>query len=96
MLTAVEQELYDELDERFADGRAFVCGDAFTVADITLASLGALTTFPQGYTGLCLANTECSKRIHRNKAEGGKQNLEQRANTHFSLDSFTHTDTLTH
>ncbi|EGD74362.1 hypothetical protein PTSG_06373 [Salpingoeca rosetta] len=48
---AIVKELYDELDALFADGRPYICGDHFTIADITLASLGALTTLPEGYTG---------------------------------------------
>eukprot|EP01147_Barroeca_monosierra_P003273 gene3273-5973_t len=47
----IVKELYDEIDQLLADGRRYVLGDHLTIADISLASLGALTVFPPNYTG---------------------------------------------
>jgi hypothetical protein len=47
--------MFDELDERLADGRPYLMGSEFTRADITLASLGAISVWqPSNYTGMCL------------------------------------------
>jgi glutathione S-transferase len=34
-------DLFARMSERLADGRPYLCGDRFTVADLTFAALGA-------------------------------------------------------
>eukprot|EP00045_Choanoeca_perplexa_P013551 m.154375 g.154375 ORF g.154375 m.154375 type:complete len:309 (+) comp16382_c0_seq38:90-1016(+) len=49
--------LYDTLDDRLSDGRAYLFSDKLTRADITLASLGAISVWqPKNYTGGRSAN----------------------------------------
>jgi glutathione S-transferase len=52
--TAVEAErtfraIYAEADERLSDGRPYLCGDAFSIADLTFASLSAPLIAPPEY-----------------------------------------------
>ncbi|HET9692801.1 MAG TPA: glutathione S-transferase N-terminal domain-containing protein [Steroidobacteraceae bacterium] len=44
-------EAFDEVDQLLADGRPHLTGAAFTFADITFASLGALAVLPPEYPG---------------------------------------------
>lgn len=41
--------VFSKVDEALADGRPFICGDTFTAADLTFASLGAPVVLPKGY-----------------------------------------------
>jgi glutathione S-transferase len=41
--------VFDEVGERLADGRAYLCGDGFTAADLTFAALSAPVVMPPGY-----------------------------------------------
>lgn len=41
--------VFEQVDEVLADGRAFICGDRFTAADLSFAALGSLIIAPQGY-----------------------------------------------
>ena len=41
--------VFDEVAERLADGRRFLCGDAFTAADLTFAALAAAVLVPARY-----------------------------------------------
>lgn len=41
--------LFVEIDALLADGRPYLCGDVFTAADLTLASLGAPLVVPPEY-----------------------------------------------
>ncbi len=43
------RRVFDEVDERLADGRRFLVGNRFTAADLTFASLAAPVVFPPGY-----------------------------------------------
>jgi len=49
------KEVFDEIDQRLADGRRFLLGDTLSFADITFASLGALAVLPGNYGGRALA-----------------------------------------
>jgi glutathione S-transferase len=42
---------FDEVDRLLLDGRRYLVGDAFTFADVTFASLGALVVLPPEYPG---------------------------------------------
>jgi glutathione S-transferase len=41
--------VFDAVAERLADGRAYLCGDGFTAADLTFAALSAAVVMPPGY-----------------------------------------------
>jgi len=47
--------VFDEMDQRLADGRRYLTGDSLSFADITFASLGALAVLPEQYGGGRLA-----------------------------------------
>jgi glutathione S-transferase len=40
---------FDEVAERLANGRAYLCGESFTAADLTFAALAAAVLMPPGY-----------------------------------------------
>ena len=40
---------FDEVADRIADGRSYLCGDEFTAADLTFASLSAAVLMPPEY-----------------------------------------------
>jgi glutathione S-transferase len=46
---AVIDGTFDALDARLADGRRYLCGDRFTAADLTFASLAAPLLLPRPY-----------------------------------------------
>jgi glutathione S-transferase len=48
---------FDAVAERLADGRPYLCGERFTAADLTFASLSAAVVVPQGY-GVSLPQPE--------------------------------------
>jgi glutathione S-transferase len=41
--------VYDEVGDRLADGRPYLCGDRFTAADLTFAALSAAVILPSKY-----------------------------------------------
>ncbi|HEY5196375.1 MAG TPA: glutathione S-transferase family protein [Solirubrobacteraceae bacterium] len=41
--------VFDAVGERLADGRAYLCGDGFTAADLTFSALSAAVLMPPGY-----------------------------------------------
>ena len=41
--------VFEEVAERLSDGRSFLCGDAFTAADLTFAALAAAVLVPARY-----------------------------------------------
>jgi glutathione S-transferase len=43
------REIFDRVAERLADGRPYLCGDRFTAADLTFASLAASVLMPPEY-----------------------------------------------
>lgn len=43
--------VFDMVSERLADGRRFLLGDRFSIADVTFAALGAPAVFPENYGG---------------------------------------------
>jgi glutathione S-transferase len=43
------REIFDGLAERLADGRPYLCGERFTAADLTFASLAASVLMPPEY-----------------------------------------------
>jgi glutathione S-transferase len=45
----VVRETFDEVAERLADGRPFLCGESFTAADLTFAALAAAVLMPPEY-----------------------------------------------
>jgi glutathione S-transferase len=45
----IVRETFDEVGERLADGRPFLCGDSFTAADLTFAALAASVLMPPEY-----------------------------------------------
>jgi len=45
----VVRTTFDEVAERLADGRPFLCGDSFTAADLTFAALAAAVLMPVEY-----------------------------------------------
>jgi glutathione S-transferase len=47
--TARVQAVFDEIGERRADGRRYLCGDRFTAADLTFAALAAAVLVPPEY-----------------------------------------------
>jgi glutathione S-transferase len=47
--------VFDEMDQRLADGRRYLLGDTLSFADIAFASLGALAVLPGNYGGEALA-----------------------------------------
>jgi glutathione S-transferase len=40
---------FDAVAERLTDGRRYICGDAFTAADLTFSALAAAVLMPTGY-----------------------------------------------
>ena len=42
-------QAFDEIGERLADGRRYLCGDRFTAADLTFAALSAALVVPPEY-----------------------------------------------
>lgn len=46
---AVVRTTFDEVAERLADGRPFLCGERFTAADLTFAALAASVLMPPEY-----------------------------------------------
>lgn len=48
---------FDTIGERLADGRAYLCGDRFTAADLTFAALSAAVVIPAEY-GVALPQPE--------------------------------------
>lgn len=60
------KSVFGKVDEALADGRPFICGDTFTAADLTFASLGGPTVLPRGY-GAHLPMVEmCPKEMAEN------------------------------
>ena len=47
---AVIRSIFDNIDRRLKDGRPYLVGDRFTLADIALASSAAPVLLPQGFT----------------------------------------------
>jgi glutathione S-transferase len=43
------RETFDAVGGRLADGRAYLCGERFTAADLTFAALAAAVLMPPGY-----------------------------------------------
>ena len=41
--------VFDAVDQRLSDGRAFLCGERFTAADLTFSALAAAVLMPPGY-----------------------------------------------
>jgi glutathione S-transferase len=41
--------IFDVVGQRLADGRPYICGDAFTAADLTFSALSAAVLMPPGY-----------------------------------------------
>lgn len=41
--------VFDEIADRLSDGRRYICGDAFTAADLTFAALSAAVLVPTDY-----------------------------------------------
>jgi glutathione S-transferase len=53
-VTAIQSErevraVFDEVGERMADGRRYICGDEFSAADLTFAALAAPVLMPVNY-----------------------------------------------
>lgn len=48
----VLDEVFAQVADRLADGRAYLCGDRFTAADLTFASLAAPVIAPDAYAAL--------------------------------------------
>jgi glutathione S-transferase len=46
---AAVRTVFDEVGERLADGRRYICGDVFTAADLTFSALAAPMLMPSGY-----------------------------------------------
>lgn len=46
---AAVRATFDEVAERLADGRPFLCGEGFTAADLTFAALAAAVLMPPEY-----------------------------------------------
>ncbi len=46
---AVVRDAFDEVAERLADGRPYLCGESFTAADLTFAALAAAVLMPPEY-----------------------------------------------
>lgn len=46
---AVVRETFDRVGERLADGRSYLCGEAFTAADLTFSALAAAVLVPPEY-----------------------------------------------
>jgi len=44
--------IFTEIDERLSDGRAYLVGDRFTLADITFATMAVPVTFPPNFQGV--------------------------------------------
>jgi glutathione S-transferase len=47
---AIIRSTFDDVDRRLRDGRMYLAGDRFTLADIALASSAAPVLLPQGFT----------------------------------------------
>ena len=47
---AMIRSIFDDIDRRLKDGRPYLAGDRFTLADIALASSAAPVLLPQGFT----------------------------------------------
>jgi len=45
----VVRDTFDEVAERLADGRSYLCGETFTAADLTFAALAASVLMPPEY-----------------------------------------------
>ncbi len=43
------RDTFDAVGERLADGRPYICGEAFTAADLTFSALAAPMLMPSGY-----------------------------------------------
>ena len=43
------RETFDRVGERLAEGRAYLCGESFTAADLTFAALAAPVLVPPEY-----------------------------------------------
>ena len=52
------REQMAKLSDRLADGRKYLCGDALSVADISLATLSAPILFPPGYAKISMPPVE--------------------------------------
>jgi glutathione S-transferase len=46
---AAVRETFDQVDERLADGRPYLCGESFSAADLTFAALAAPVVVPPEY-----------------------------------------------
>jgi glutathione S-transferase len=51
------RETFDQVGERLADGRPYICGEAFTAADLTFSALAAAVLMPPEY-GVSLPQPE--------------------------------------
>lgn len=52
------QPVFDDIDQRLADGRPFLCGDRFTAADLTFACLAAPIVDLQDVLPAAVADTD--------------------------------------
>jgi glutathione S-transferase len=48
------REIMNKYSERLADGRPYLCGDAFSAADLSLATLAVPVLFPKGYAKITM------------------------------------------
>jgi glutathione S-transferase len=66
------QWTFDAIAERLADGRPYLCGDRFTVADLTFAALSASVLVPPEY-GVALPQPEVLPSYLRDKVRAFRE-----------------------